>query len=48
MLIFILILSSLFIWLLFEVWRAPAVEEGPEDTITWIEEPKRLRDIFKK
>lgn len=43
-----LILLALLIWMFYEVWRAPAVEEGPGDSITWIEKPKRLRDLFKR
>lgn len=43
-----LILLGLLIWMFYEVWRAPAVEEGPNDSITKVEKPKRLRDLFKK
>jgi hypothetical protein len=48
MVIFISILCGLFLWMLYEVWRAPVVEEGPGDSIKSVGPTKRLRDIFKK
>lgn len=43
-----LILLALLIWMFYEVWRAPAVEEGPNDSIKSVGPTKRLRDLFKK
>ena len=37
-----------FIWIVFEMWKAPLLRENPDGSWTTIEESKKIMDLFKK
>lgn len=43
-----LIISVIFIWLAFEMWRAPLMRENEDGTWTTIRKTKTLSDLFKR
>lgn len=47
MVLVISIFTALYIWLLYEVWRAPTVREEADGSITYLEDAKNVKDFFK-
>jgi hypothetical protein len=45
--ILILIIGS-FLWMAFEMWKAPLLKENPDGSWTTIEKEKEIMDFFKK
>ena len=45
--ILILIIGS-FLWMVFEMWKAPLLKENPDGSWTTIEKEKEIMDFFKK
>ena len=45
--ILILIIGS-FLWMAFEMWKAPLLKENPDGLWTTIEKEKEIMDFFKK
>lgn len=43
-----LIVSIIFIWLAFEIWRAPMMRENQDGSFTTIRKTKTLFDLFKR
>lgn len=43
-----LIVSIIFIWLAFEIWRAPMMRENQDGSFTTIRKTKTLSDLFKR
>jgi hypothetical protein len=43
-----LIVLIIFIWLAFEIWRAPVMRENQDGSLTTIRKTKTLSDLFKK
>ena len=37
-----------FIWIAFEMWKAPLLKENPDGSWTTIRESKKIMDFFKK
>lgn len=48
MMILIYVLVAGYLWLIYEAWRAPMVREESDDSITYLEDPKTLKDVFKR
>lgn len=46
--IFGIILVVVSLWMAFEIWRAPMMEETPDGGLKTIRPTKKLRDLFKK
>jgi hypothetical protein len=44
----ILISIIFWIWIIYEVWRAPMLKENEDGTYTTIVPEKKLKDLFKK
>ena len=44
----ILILILLWIWIAFELWKAPLLRENPDGSWTTIRKEKKIIDFFKK
>jgi hypothetical protein len=45
--ILILIIGS-FLWMTFEMWKAPLLKENPDGSWTTITKEKKIIDFFKK
>jgi hypothetical protein len=45
--VIILVILS-FVWLAYEVWRAPHIEEMPDGSIKTIKPEKKFLELFKK
>lgn len=43
----LIIIAALIIWLSFEVWRAPLMQENEDGSLTTIRKTKTLSDLFK-
>ena len=43
-----LVFVCLWVWIIYEWWRAPLVEEQPDDDRKIIKPAKKLSDLFKK
>jgi hypothetical protein len=41
-------LIGTFLWMAFEMWKAPLLRENPDGTYTTIKESKKIMDFFKK
>jgi hypothetical protein len=37
-----------FLWMSFEMWKAPLLRENPDGSWTTIEKSKKIMDLFKK
>jgi hypothetical protein len=37
-----------FLWMVFEMWKAPLLKENPDGSWTTIEKEKEIMDFFKK
>lgn len=46
--IFLIIMLVLWIWLSFEFWRAPLMEETEDGGLRTIKPGKKLSDLFKR
>ena len=46
--ILILITVLLWIWIAYEMWKAPLLRENPDGSWTTIEKEKKIMDFFKK
>lgn len=43
-----LFFGCLWIWIIYELWRAPMMRENEDGTYTTIRPEKKFRDLFKK
>jgi len=43
-----IIFLAIFLWLAFEIWRAPLMEETEDGGLRTIRPTKKLSDLFKK
>jgi hypothetical protein len=46
--ILIFVSLILWVWIAYEVWRAPFMKENEDGTYTTIRPEKKFRDLFKK
>ena len=46
--ILILIIILLWIWIAYEMWKAPLLRENPDGSWTTIRKEKKIMDFFKK
>ncbi len=46
--ILILVIILLWIWIAYEMWKAPLLRENPDGSWTTIKESKKIMDFFKK
>jgi hypothetical protein len=46
--ILILVIILLWIWIAFEMWKAPLLRENPDGSWTTIKDSKKIMDFFKK
>ena len=46
--IFGIIFLAIFLWLAFEIWRAPLMEETEDGGLRTIRPAKKFSDLFKK
>ena len=44
----ITIISTLLLWIAYELWRAPIVREEEDGNVTTIRKTKQLKDLFRK
>jgi hypothetical protein len=42
------IITIFFLWLCFEIWRAPMLRENEDGSWTTIKPANKLKDLFKK
>ncbi len=43
-----IIILIAWIWICFEMWKAPLLEQNPDGSYTTIKESKKIMDFFKK
>ena len=43
-----IIILIAWIWICFEMWKSPLLEEKPDGSYTTIKESKKIMDLFKK
>ena len=46
--IYLGIVILILIWIAFEMWKAPLLEENPDGSYTTIRKEKKIMDLFKK
>ena len=46
--ILILVIILLWIWIAYEMWKAPLLRENPDGSWTTIQKEKKIMDFFKK
>jgi hypothetical protein len=46
--IFWVVFALFWVWIIYEGWRAPMMEEQPDGTYKQIKPEKKLSDLFKK
>lgn len=46
--ILLIVILLLFVWIAFEMWRAPLMEETEDGGLRTIRPAKKLSDLFKK
>lgn len=45
---FLIGIIGTFIWMAFEMWKAPLLKENSDGSYTTIEESKKIMDLFNK
>jgi hypothetical protein len=43
-----IIIVLIFLWIAFEMWKAPLLRENPDGSWTTIRKEKKITDFFKK
>jgi hypothetical protein len=43
-----IIIVLIFLWIAFEMWKAPLLRENPDGSWTTIRKEKKIMDFFKK
>ena len=44
----VIIIVLIFLWMTFEMWKAPLLRENPDGSWTTIRKEKKIMDLFKK
>ena len=44
----VVIIVLIFLWIAFEMWKAPLLRENPDGSWTTIRKERKIMDLFKK
>lgn len=45
---FIILLVVLFVWMIYEFWRAPLMKENEDGSFTTIRPAKKIKDLWRR